>query len=104
VGQRAEDDGGAIERHIVGALESERSATDAHRLAALLVRSREGELEPGMVNDESAELSARVSAGAEDADRDLIHSIMYNHALNGGQQPSPPEPDMIECDVSRGKR
>ena len=104
MGQGTEDDGSVGERHVVGTLEREWPPSHAHRLPALLVRRREGELEPGMVADESAELSPRVSAGAEDADRDLIHSIMYNHALNGGQQSSPAKPRMIECDDSRGKR
>ena len=89
VWQRAEHDGHTIERHVVGPLERERLAADAHGLPALLVRGREGELEPGMLSDEAAELAPRVSAGAEDAHRDLIHSIMYNHALNGGQRSSP---------------
>lgn len=104
MGQGTEDDGGIGESHVVRTLERERPTTDAHRLPTLLVRGREGELEPGMVNDEAAELSPRVSAGAKDADRDLIHAIMYNHALNGGQQSSPATPRMVECDDSRGKR
>ena len=104
VRQSAEDDGCAIEGHVVGALEGERPSTDAHRLPALLVRGREGELEPGMVGDEPAELPPRISTSAENAHRDLIHDIMYNHARNRGQRSSPVMLGMIESGDSRGKR
>ena len=51
-----------------------------------------------MTGDEAAELAAGVSAGAEHADRDLIHAIMHNHAwnraVNGCFRPA--EPAMVD--------
>ena len=45
-----------------------------------------------------------IASGAEDADRDLIHDMMYNHAWNPGQRSSPAEPGMIEWVDSSRKR
>jgi hypothetical protein len=54
VWQGAEHDGRAAEGRVIRALEGERPSTDAHGLAALLVCSRENQLESGVLRHEPA--------------------------------------------------
>ena len=57
-------------------------------LAALLIRCCKGERKARMLRDECAKLATGIATGAEDADRDSIHTIMHNHAFGSGQSPA----------------
>ena len=71
--QRAEHELDLLQRCIFGGRELQIAAVDACRRPALFVRGRERELELRMAPDEAAKLSARVPAGAENSNWNLIH-------------------------------
>ena len=83
--ERAEYDGRVRQVDVIGCVEGDRLATEAHALSPLLVRGREREREVRMPCDERAQLPTCITAAAEDSHRDRIHVIMHNHANGRGQ-------------------
>lgn len=71
--QSAEDEIDAVQRHVVRRHERDVASGNSDRGAALVVRRRKRQGESRMAENECAELAARVSAGPEHTDWDLIH-------------------------------
>lgn len=71
--QSAEDEIDAVQRHIVRRDERDVASGNSDRDAALVVRRSKRQGESRMSENECAELAARVSAGPEHTDWDLIH-------------------------------
>lgn len=80
--QRAEHELDIVERRVFGGDEPQLAPTDAGARPALIVSARERQLEARVTRNESAELSARVPAGAENSNWNLIHrECIIMHAL-----------------------
>jgi len=71
--QRAEHELDLLQRHIFSGRELQIAPGDARRRPALFVRGSERELEPRVAPDESTKLSARIPAGAENSNWNLVH-------------------------------
>ena len=85
MGQGTEHDGRLVKCRVIGCDERHLVTTEVHGVAALLVRGGERERKARMSRDKRAEFASSVAAGAKNADRYLIHEVMYNHAFSSGQ-------------------
>lgn len=72
--QSAEHEMNAIQRRVVGRHKRDVTSSDSDCGATLVVSRRERQGESRVTENECAELAARVSAGPEHTDRDLIHA------------------------------
>jgi hypothetical protein len=71
--QSAEDEIDAVQRRVIGRNKGDVASGNSDRSAALLVRRRKRQGESRVTENECAELAARVTAGPEHTDWNLIH-------------------------------